>query len=404
MMTTSEQMQGRLTTDENAFERVQGRLPLTIEAITPEWLTSVLSGYAPGIVVNGVELVTERHGFTTVLRLRVDVNEAGRRAGIGPTLMVKGGFEEHSPSRARTYAMEAIAYRDIWPELELNVPTTYFVDIEPESRQVIILMEDLLARDVVFGDSFKPHTFEQGMAYMGALAALHAKTWESPDIKPGGKWESTSRFSYGESRWEGVANNSAAMLRDYLTTFDYFTPGVWNKFLAMPRCAAISLHLLDLGWAHDALKVCADLMDALPQCIVHGDMHLGNLYWDADGTPGFYDAPPRVEPGLAEVVYYLACCFDPADRRAWEAELLRHYLAELARLGVAEPPSFDEAKRYMAIFLTYGLIVFIINENTYQTESFNTLHCMRYSSAMIDYDSVAIIADALKSGVYLKKG
>ena len=56
-----------------------------------------------------------------------------------------------------------------------------------------------------------------------------------------------------------------------------------------------------------------------------------------------------------------------------EAELLRHYLAELARLGVAEPPSFDEAKRYMAIFLTYGLIVFIINETTYQTESFNTL-------------------------------
>jgi hypothetical protein len=49
--------------------------------------------------------------------------------------------------------------------------------------------------------------------------------------------------------------------------------------------------------------------------------------------------------------------------------------------------------------------VFIINENTYQTESFNTLHSMRFSSAMIDYNSVAIIADALKSGgAYLNKG
>src|SRR4029453_8466573 len=122
--------------------------------------------------------------------------------------------------------------------------------------------------------------------------------------------------------------------QDYMNTFDYFTPKVWNRFLELPRNAAVSRHLLDLDFAIAALDHGAQLMEVLPQCIVHGDMHLGNLYWDADGTPGFFDFAPRIEPPPLEIGYYLPNCLDPYDRRQWERPLVQHYLEELARHGV----------------------------------------------------------------------
>ena len=151
-----------------------------------------------------------------------------------------------------------------------------------------------------------------------------------------------------------------------------------------------------------ALDLCADLADAMPKCLAHGDMHLGNLYWDADGTPGFFDPCPRIEPAEHELAYYIVNALDPLDRRRHEDDLIRLYLAEIARHGV-DAPSFEDTKRYMGIFMTFALIVFIINENFYQTEEFNTLHAMRYSVAMMDYNAKDVILEAAKSDPYLNR-
>ena len=379
----------------------ESRLPLTIEDISTEWLSSGLSVSTPGVRVNNFDIVNVRHGFTTVIRLHVDLNDEGVKAGIGPSIILKGGFEEHSPSRSRTYAIEALSYRDLWPELGLNVPKVYFADVEPEHQQTMMIMEDLLARDVRFCNPFQPHTPEQAKLYLSALAQLHSKTWNSPDIGPGGRWESTHRFEYNDLRWSGVANNGNALLRDYMVEFGYFAPDVWQRFIELPRSAAVSVHLQDGDWLREALDHCVALMEVLPRCITHGDMHLGNLYWDADGTPGFFDPIPRIEPAHWEVAYYLTCSLDPADRREWDRVLVAHYLDELSRHGV-DAPDIDEMMHYFAIFLTYGLIVFIINENFYQTESFNTVHAMRHSVAMTEHNSKQVITESIRSDPYLK--
>ena len=376
------------------------QLPMTLEEITPQWLTAALQSYAPGIEISASKIKKIRNGFTTVLVLDVETNDIGRNAGVGPTLILKGGFEEHSRTRCRTYAMEAIAYRDLWPHLPLDVPKSYFAAVDIPRAQVVVLMEDLNARNVVWGDAEKPHSFEEASLYIKALARLHAATWDSPDIKAGGKWESKSRFGYKSKDWTGIANNGSAMLRDYLTTYDYFTPKVWNRFLEMPRNGAISVHMLDLNWAKRALEQCIKVTDALPKCIIHGDMHLGNTYWNADGTPGFFDAPPRVEPGLTELAYYIACCMDPWDRQQHEDELVQLYLDELARRGV-KAHTLAEAKHFMAIFLVYGLIVFIINENAYQTEKFNTINAMRFNDMMLAYNTIDVVERSINGDPYL---
>ena len=63
-----------------------------------------------------------------------------------------------------------------------------------------------------------------------------------------------------------------------------------------------------------------------PMCLIHGDTHLGNLYIEADGTPGFFDAQVARAPWHLEVSYHIVCALDIADRKALEQALFVHYL------------------------------------------------------------------------------
>jgi hypothetical protein len=346
------------------------RLPLTIDEINREWLTAALSVHAPGLRVNDFEIVDIIHGTATKIRIRLELDDAGRQAGIPPTVILKGGFEPHSRQMAPTYESEGRGYRDVWPVLGLNSPTCYFADFDTEAAQTIIIMEDLVARGVTFCDPLKPQTYEQVRRRLSSLADLHAKTWNSPELEAGGRWE--------------AIQNGAAMFSSYMERAGYFAPDVWQRFVALPRGAAASVRFHDLDWARRALGQLGPMIEGLPKCIVHGDTHLGNLYEDPDGTPGFFDPIPRQEPPHFEISYHITCALDAADRPRWEESLVRHYLDELSRHGV-RAPGFDEVMHYFALFLLLGYAIFLVNESEYQTEAVNTAYTARYSAAMIDH-------------------
>ena len=369
-------------------------LPLTIEELDTRWLAAALSRAFPKLKLNGFEIVDARHGFTTVLRLRLDVDDASRKAGVPETVIVKGGFEPWSRDRARTYAMEAIAYRDVWPVLPLNVPKAFFADVDSERKQAIMIMEDLVARKVRFLHGLRTRTYDQVARTLSALAEFHATTWDSPDLSPGGRFGSTADFA-PNGTWEGIAPNGAAMMRDYLHHVGFLQPEVFDRLSRLPRGTATAKQFHDVEWVRLALNYIASLGEVLPQCVTHGDMHLGNLYEEPDGTPGFYDALPHKEPSLMEVTYHITCALDPADRRRWDRALVAHYLSELRRHGV-DAPSFDDVMFHFAAYLVYGFCVFFINDTRWQTESFNTAHASRFSAAMVDHGTKELILAAAK--------
>jgi hypothetical protein len=140
-----------------------------------------------------------------------------------------------------------------------------------------------------------------------------------------------------------------------------------------------------------ALQRIAKLAERLPQAVLHTDTHLGNLYVDRDGTPGFFDSLTSRGPAMLEVTYHVGGALDTADRPRWEGALLRHYLDELSRNGV-DAPSFDEAMRQFGAFLVYGYLVFLINETDYQSSAVNTAYTARFSAAMIDHDTIGLLA------------
>jgi hypothetical protein len=358
------------------------KLPREIEAITAEFLTQALQARFPGVTVRSFEIPFVHHGFTTIVRLHLDLDDAGKASGLPSSIIMKGGFEPQTRGIAGEWAigpflMEVGAYRTL-PGLGLNMPDCYYAEVDidhAEGPQIILLMEDLLERGVKFGHGLVPHTVEQVRARLTALAAFHARTWDSPELAEGGAYDIFPR-------------NANVLFKSYM--IHVAPPQTWAGMCAMPRGAACAVQYHDLDWALRAMDFMIELGDATPNVLVHGDLHAGNLFVEPDGTPGFYDSLPMRTAPMIEVSYHMVNVLDHAVRRRHERELVDHYRRELIRHG-ARPPSLDELMFQFAAFLPYGWATFMVNSDTYQTESFNTAHAARYNAAMLDHGTFEII-------------
>jgi hypothetical protein len=264
------------------------------------------------------------------------------------------------------------------PGLGLNMPDCYFAEVDMDQAQgpqIILLMEDLLERGARFGHGLVPHTVEQVRNRLTAVAALHAKSWDSPELAQGG-------------RYDIFPQNANTLFKSYLSHVG--AEGKWEAFCGMPRGAACAVEFHDLDWVHRAMDFMIELGDNTPNCLVHGDLHAGNLFEEPDGTPGFYDSLPMRTAPMIEISYHITNVLDHGDRRRHDRELVNHYRNELIRSGV-DAPSLDELMYQFAAFLPYGYATFIVNSSTYQTESFNTAHAARYNAAMLDHGTREII-------------
>ncbi|HKX77361.1 MAG TPA: phosphotransferase [Novosphingobium sp.] len=349
-------------------------LPMTLEEITPAWLTAALRTRAAGVTVRGAEIVDVNNGTCTKVRMRLDMDEAGRDAGIPELVMLKGGFETHSRNLWHILEAEVVGYRDVFPVLKLPAPACYFADYAPDQGQGIVVMEDLVARNVTFCDARVPQTFEQVARRLEDFARFHAQTWNTPEFKQG--------------RWDSMRMNPAT-LPNYLA--QYFVPSEWERFTGLPRGAAASVRFHDRDLMRAMLDKVVAYSEERPQVLIHGDAHLGNLYISADGSPGFFDSLPSRGPAMRDIAYHVCGALDTADRRRWEGALIHHYLQELKRNGVADVPPFDDMMREYAVFLLVGYLIFLINESFYQLESINTAYVARFSAAMIDHDTVGLL-------------
>jgi hypothetical protein len=357
-----------------------GPLPTEIAKIDADLLTAGLSPRFPGVRLAGIGIEEVHHGFSTILRVRLDPAPDSRAADLPASVIFKGGFEAGSRNRGRDYTymsleMEHHSYRML-PELGLNVPAVFGSYLDPEHAQMMLLMEDLALRGVDFQNGLRPNRAEQVRRRITALADFHARTWDSPELDDGGQYAI-------------LPTNGARMFLGYMDHAG-FDRDEWVKYLALPRGMACPVQYHDYDWLRRTLEYAAQMSDALPNCIVHGDTHLGNLYEESDGTPGFFDSLARREAGIMEVTYHICNAMDPVDRRRHERELIAHYRDALIRNGVKVGSLADVMHQY-ATFLVINYVTFIVNETTYQTESFNTVHAVRAAVAMMDNDTYDVV-------------
>lgn len=130
---------------------------------------------------------------------------------------------------------------------------------------------------------------------------------------------------------------------------------------------------------------------AAPCCLLDVDPHLGNLYFDDDGTAGVLDwQSVRVGSWAHDVCYELVSSIDVADRPRCERPLLALYLDALRGHAVT-PPSFDEAWEAYRLHHVYGLYYWLVNPVELQTEVNNCAVAPRFAAAALEHGTFELL-------------
>ena len=350
------------------------RLPVRLENVTAGWLTEALAANHPGVEVLSARADDVLWGTGTKLRVQVEYNEAGRAAGLPRALFVKGGFADHRELMEQCYVLEVRFYRDLLPQLALNVPRAYFAGDDVANKQHIVIMEDLSLRGVNFCRVQNPLSYAQAAAHLDVIARYQAKWWDSPEFKPGGALDDLAI-------WEALPDGEAGAYH-----WGQLRPEVWEKFTRLPRGLAIPKYMHDRDRMQAALIRLTEFGRREPHCFLHGDYHLGNLYFDADGTPGTLDWQAlRKGHWSHDVTYFMVSALDIADRKRWDMALLSHYLERLALHGVKAVPDFDTAYDAFRRQILDGLYFWLVNPVEFQSEENNCAVVPRFAMAALDH-------------------
>jgi hypothetical protein len=208
-------------------------------------------------------------------------------------------------------AREVDFYRAIAPAIDCVAPRVSYAATDIAERVIILLLEDLSgARN---GDVLAGCGLEDGRGAIEQIARVHARWWdrETPDWLP---W------------WGGDyvprQQRLARQIGPFLDRWGHAIP---------PEVVSI---IERLGTTYASLL--AEL-DRRPRTILHADLHLDNVLFDAPGrtAPVILDwQSVLVGPAMIDAGRFIAESLGPDDRRHHEAELLAQYHARLVEGGV----------------------------------------------------------------------
>ena len=298
------------------------QFPANEAAITAEWLTGALSARFPGAKVSSATLIKKIGGTADKLRYQLDYADRGQ-GDPPPSLWVKGGFDPKGAVQGEAFANEVRFFLDLAPVLPINLPDCYYGAIEPTTRNGVVVLEDLINRPATFGAATQPLTADEAARVLSLQARYHAIFWDSDAI---------GRFGWLKA---GGAMAGANMVEQYF--------GLWDGSVPLPRFESVPQAQRDMPRVRDALARLMRSLQAEANCLVHGDSHPANLFFDPDGTPGYLDWQHVMRGCWAfDLANFMVTAFTIEDRRANERALIAHYLAELTARGVSAP-TFDQA-------------------------------------------------------------
>lgn len=252
---------------------------------------------------------------------------SGKGVGLPERLMLKIARTDDDVM-APFYANEVAFYERLRPKLEIEAPASLAGHYDDGSRHFALLLEDLTARGAHFPNVLEPVSCDQVRSLLGVLACLHASFWNSDRFASDLGWVGSTL----EGDVAHLLNDAAAPYIQHEIDNQRFK----NELVGM------------IGWTGAELRAGMKAMhrhqEALDQCLVHGDTHLGNCYFLPGGTGGLLDwqLMGRGHP-MHDVSYIIATGLSIADRRLHERGLLDYYLDALAEAGAAKPPSFEES-------------------------------------------------------------
>jgi hypothetical protein len=300
-------------------------VPTSSDEITPEWLSSALSGAGESVAVSAVDIepIGLGVGFMSLVFRLTPTYVSGRGPGslvakIAPPYemvrMIAAGY--------RFYETEVAIYRNLSPELGLRPPALFYAAHNPESDDFVILMEDLghLRTD----DQVEGCPIDDARAILHQLALHHAHWWQ--DERLGESYvPQFSRPPYPQFNAQ-AASQSWPIVEE---RFGHLIPD--------------RIRSLATRWPEIGPPLLEDIPNH-PLTLCHGDMRLDNIFFHDDdaSTVSVVDwAIASAAAGVNDLGYFMSQSLSVADRRAHEEELTRLYYDTLLENGVTNY-SFDD--------------------------------------------------------------
>jgi hypothetical protein len=301
-------------------------IPISYEAITPEWLTSVLCSSNLEAKVLRFKLGEDDNGTSNRRRIFLSYNAAGEAAALPRSVFCKATHDLANRlilSNGGTMS-EVIFYNKVRPLVRFDAPRAILARYDPVSFVSIIMLYDM-ADEVTFCTQDTVVSEEMARSQLALLGSLHGAFHESPAFAG-----SLSDVLTWQGRFKSLI--ARHRLRECcaagFTAAEAFIPP--NLFARADDIWPATLRSIDRH-------------DELPKTLNHGDVHLKNWYVRGRSSMGLSDWQTLCRGHWSrDLAYAISTALDVDDRRSWERELIRYYLDRQHEAG-APRVTFDDA-------------------------------------------------------------
>ncbi len=359
--------------------------PTQPDELTAEWLTKALrSGGAihdatvTGFTTEPVGVGVGMLGVIARAELTYDRQEPGAPASVITKFATPILANRAVAMAYRMYEREVNFYRRIAPTVGVSAPTAWAGEVDPESGDCVLVMEDL--RGYRTGDQVVGCNAEEAKTIIDAVVPLHVAFFRNVNDNP--LLEGVPRMD-GELQSAGITAGCAAGWDPCMEMFGTFVdPAIKaarDKFIA----AVPELHLM---------------LGREAQSAVHGDLRLDNLMFGTlpEQKPVvLLDWSMSISTPLQDVAYLLSQNLTTDERRAHEDELLEYYHAKLVALGVTDY-SLDEVRQAYKVGVLYlfsyaVVIAGTLDPSNERGQAFMSQLVSRSSATLMDHDLLAML-------------
>jgi hypothetical protein len=342
---------------------------LTLEQITPDWLSNLLGQRVTAIEASPIG--TGQVGATYRLKLQGD----NVPASIVAKLPSNDDLSRATGKSHLTYLRESRFYQTFAGKKPMAVPEHLYIGFDEESHAFTLVMHDLPRH--VAGNQLSFPTREEAMLAMDAAASIHAAWWGDPMLD-------TLDWLNG--------TKAVPPPLDVNALYSMFWPAFCDRYgeRVTPQMRRVGdAYLGRVGeWA--ATK-------AGPRCLTHNDFRPDNMLFALD-------APKQpivvvdwqtagVGVGAGDIAYYTGTALDPSSRADEEHALVERYRNGLLAKGISDADLTDLWDSYrrasFAGFLMGATAAMVVGQTDRGDAMFLAM-CERSARMVLDHAEVAL--------------
>lgn len=284
--------------------------PVTIDAITPEFLSSVFDAEVTDLTVTPVEA---QGALSDSARVAFRTSDPDQLTTVFAKVAHGSEVIRDAGRQLAAYVREVRFYETLGADRALPVPQCHFAAHEESDASFLLLLEDLSAGRV--GNYFRSSVRDVEQV-LDELPSLHARWWDGADL------------STADWLWRA---DHPAVTTGYQQGLETTAPITVDRYPFDPSFIE-AMHSLARRFSEVATR-----WSERPITLVHGDLHLQQVFFPTSSGGRFalfdWQTAMIANPGI-DLARVITTDLTAEDRRTHERALVARYHAGLVAAGV----------------------------------------------------------------------